>query len=260
MRMHSRVRPISILTNPIKVRRTRAGNVLFADRVDTLYSTVVGEGRFTVNMFFMLNSNQLERADPVSSKVGVRKSLCKVTWMFRARSKASHDEPQPCPSKLSAQPKTLSFLLFSSTHKTSQRCHPHHQGTQVARARHHANQNHQEDSAGKTRARAQTTASAAISTTATAMMRLVALHHPVIATDIGIVRLDATATETATVPDRRDETTVIDTEMEVTGDVHLDVMEVEMRGKRREKRTSPKVTKRRRRSQNLSLLPVVRSP
>jgi hypothetical protein len=54
VRMHSRVRPISILTSPVRMRRTRAGNVLFAERVDTLYSTVVGEGRFTVNVFLIV--------------------------------------------------------------------------------------------------------------------------------------------------------------------------------------------------------------
>jgi hypothetical protein len=36
------------------MRRTRAGNVLLAERVDTLYSTVVGEGRFTVNVFLIV--------------------------------------------------------------------------------------------------------------------------------------------------------------------------------------------------------------
>jgi hypothetical protein len=92
------------------------------------------------------------------------------------------------------------------------------------------------------------------------MMRLlVALHHPAIATDIEIVRLDAMATETAIAPDRRDETTVIDTEMEVIEDAHPDVMEAEMRGKRRGERTNPRATKRRRRSQKLSLLLAVRS-
>lgn len=95
---------------------------------------------------------------------------------------------------------------------------------------------------------------------ATAMMRLAALHHPAIATDTEIVHLDAMATETAIAPDRPDETTVIDTEMAVIEDAHPDVMEAEMRGKRRGKRTSPRVIKRRRRSLNLLLLPVARSP
>lgn len=155
--------------------------------------------------------------------------------------------------------------LFSSslshTHQTSQRCRPHHQGIEVARAHLRANQNHQEDFAGKTRARAQTTASAAISTNVTAMMRLlVALHHLATVTDIGTVRLDAMATETAIAPDRRDETTVIDTEMAVIEDVRPDVMEAETSGKTKGKRTSPRATKRRRRSQKLSLLLAVRSP
>lgn len=56
MRMHSKVRPINTLASPMSVRRTRAGNVLFAERVDTLYSTVVGEGRFTVNVFFIVST------------------------------------------------------------------------------------------------------------------------------------------------------------------------------------------------------------
>lgn len=164
------------------------------------------------------------------------------------------------PSSLPRYRVHLFSSLHSHTHKTSQRCHPHHQGTEVARAHRHVNQNHQEDSAGKTRARAQTTASAAISTNAIATMRLVVLHHRATATDIGIVRLDAMATETAIDLDRRDETIVIDTEMAVIEDAHPDVMEAEMRGKRRGKRTSPRVIKRRRRSQNLSLLPVVQNP
>lgn len=64
------------------------------------------------------------------------------------------------------------------------------------------------------------------------MMRLlVALHHSAIATDIGIVRLDAMATETAIAPDRRDETTVIDTEMAVIEDARPDGMEAEMSGR-----------------------------
>lgn len=42
--------------------------------------------------------------------------LCKVTRMFRAQSEALHDEPQPCPSKLSAQTKSSPFPFFFSTH------------------------------------------------------------------------------------------------------------------------------------------------
>jgi hypothetical protein len=52
--MHRRVSPISILTSPVRVRRTRVGTVLVAERVDTLYSTVVGEGRFTVSVFLIM--------------------------------------------------------------------------------------------------------------------------------------------------------------------------------------------------------------
>jgi hypothetical protein len=53
VRMHRRVSPISILMSPVRVRRIRVGTVLVAERVDTLYSTVVGEGRFTVNVFLI---------------------------------------------------------------------------------------------------------------------------------------------------------------------------------------------------------------
>ena len=69
MRMHSRVRPINILASPVRVRRTRAGTVLFAERVDTLYSTVVGEGRFTVNVFFIVmpDPSRIGKASSVKS-------------------------------------------------------------------------------------------------------------------------------------------------------------------------------------------------
>ena len=59
VRIHSRVRPISILTSPVRVRRTRAETVVLAERVDTLYNTVVGEGRFTVNVFFIVMGSVL---------------------------------------------------------------------------------------------------------------------------------------------------------------------------------------------------------
>lgn len=66
VRMYSRAKPITILTSPVRIRRTRAGNVLFAERVDTLYSTVVGEGRFTVNVFLIVMLD-LNRRDQVKS-------------------------------------------------------------------------------------------------------------------------------------------------------------------------------------------------
>jgi len=49
------------------MRRTRAGTVVFAERVDTLYNTVVGEGRFTVNVFFIvpIDSNWTTKIDRV---------------------------------------------------------------------------------------------------------------------------------------------------------------------------------------------------
>lgn len=181
--------------------------------------------------------------------------------MFRAR-KASHDEAQPCPFKLSAHSKHQPFLFpSSSTQRTSQRWHPHRPETEAAHAHHHANQNRQEDSAGKTRAHAQTTPSLATLTTATAMMlHLLAVpQRPANAIDIVIARPDATGGETAIVLDPREETTAIDTEMEATGDARLDVMEeAEMRGKRRG-RTISLETRRRRRSLSLLLRPVVRS-
>jgi hypothetical protein len=57
VRIHRRVRPVSILTRPTMVRRMRVVTVVVAERVDTLYSTVVGEGRFTVNVFFIVMSD-----------------------------------------------------------------------------------------------------------------------------------------------------------------------------------------------------------
>jgi hypothetical protein len=91
------------------------------------------------------------------------------------------------------------------------------------------------------------------------MSLLAVLHRPVIAIDFVIVHPDAMAIETAIVLDHRDGMTVIDTEMEVTGDARPDVMEVEMRGKRKGRKTSPR-TKRRRRNPRLLLHPVVLSP
>lgn len=90
------------------------------------------------------------------------------------------------------------------------------------------------------------------------MSLLAVLHRPVIAKDSGIVRLDAMAIGKAIVPDRRDGMTVIDTEMEATGDARPNVREAGMRGKRRGRMISPRI-RRRRRSPRLLLFPVVRS-
>jgi hypothetical protein len=57
VRMHRRVRPISILTRPMMVRRSRVVIVVVDERVDTLYSTVVGEGLLTVNVFLIVMSD-----------------------------------------------------------------------------------------------------------------------------------------------------------------------------------------------------------
>jgi Na+(H+)/acetate symporter ActP len=166
----------------------------------------------------------------------------------------------PALPKLSAQLKSQPFLSFFFHTQTSQRCHPHHPKTGAGRAHPHANQNHQEDSAGKTRARAQTTASPATLTTATAMSLPAVLHRPAIAKDSVIVRLDVMAIGMAIVLDHQDGMTVIDTEMEVTEDAHLDVREAGMRGKRRGRKTSPRIRiRRRRRSPSLLLRPVVKS-
>jgi len=88
-------------------------------------------------------------------------------------------------------------------------------------------------------------------------LHLDVLLHPVIATetDSAIVRPDAMATATATVLDRRDEMTVIDTEMDETEDGRPDVMEeAETTEKTRKRKTSP-----RRRKRNLSLRLAVRN-
>lgn len=182
--------------------------------------------------------------------------------MIRARAKRRMTKHNPAlHPKLSAQLKHQPFLSSSSssTHHTSQRCHPHHPETEAAHAHPRANQNHQEDSAGKTRAHAQTTPSPATLMIATVTMLhlLVVPLHPATAIDIVIARLDVMA-ETAIVLGRRGGTTVIDTEMEGTGDARPDVREEGMREKRRGRKTSPK-TRRRRRSPRLLRHPVVRS-
>jgi hypothetical protein len=164
----------------------------------------------------------------------------------------------PALPKLSAQLKNQPFLSFFFHTHTSQRCHPHHLETEAGRAHPHANQKHREGSAGKTRARAQTTASPATLTTATVTSLLAVLHRLVIAIDSATVRPDAMAIEMAIVLDHRDGMTVIDTEMEVTGDARPDVREAGMRGKRRGRKTSLRI-KRRRRSPRLLLRPVVKS-
>lgn len=183
--------------------------------------------------------------------------------MIRARAKRRMMKHNPAlHPKLSAQLKHQPFLSSSSssTHHTSQRCHPHHPETEVAHAHPRANQNHQEDSAGKTKARAQTTPSPATLMIATVtMLHPLAVHHRLaIAIDIVIARPDVMA-ETAIVLGRRGETTVIDTETEVREDARPDVREEEgMREKRRGRKTGPKI-RRRRRSPRLLRHPVVRS-